>query len=305
MSMLVPAMAMAGECSSQELFIGAIDAKGKPVLDLKEENFEPRIGDANATTASFASNVAPRRAVLIVDVSDSMKNFLSQPLRTEAAIDQFIIAAPENTQMAAVVFNQQSETIPFTSDKVAFAARLRDIIKNRTALRRGSTAFFDTLSNAVDQLQLGAGDVLYTFTDGLDNKSRITAEETSRKVVDSGVRFFAAYPQPWDPTEPEEIVGPAVLRETVKLTGGALLMTMPLAEDRRLAKAGSEDAFRKRTQYFFELMFRPYELLLKSPTPITPGTRIKIDVLDSNRALNKNITVFAPTKARPCDPGTK
>ncbi len=304
--LIFSAPAFAQECKQQNIYVSVAEANGKPVADLTENNFRLRIDTTNIRIAEFTQGEIPRRIVLVLDVSDSMRDFLSQPLRTGAAIDRFVELAPPGMQIGAVIFNQQTEIIPFTSDKAGLSLSLSQAIKKLTSGRVGYTALFDAVQIAHRNMKLEAGDVIYAVTDGGDQKSKARPDDVRNSAIAAGIRFFAVYPQPPDSfVEAEEFVGPAFLQETTRRSGGTLLIALPIQEEKRLGALEAVPPFQVSAQNFFELMFHPYRLSFELPADFSPDQTVKVEVVDGEGKKRNGVLVLAPTQMRRCTSQSK
>ena len=158
-----------------------IDEKGKPVLDLKREDFHVWEDGVPQTTNSFQHQDLPVSMGIIVDNSGSMMDKRGA-IRT-AALD---LMRESNPKDAAFVVNFSDRAFldqGFTSDLSALDRGLSRFDS------MGPTAMYDAVAASADELSKHAKQpkqVLLIITDGADNASRLGLTQTIRRVQNLG-----------------------------------------------------------------------------------------------------------------------
>lgn len=154
-----------------------VDEKGQTVTDLRQVNF--RVWEDNIPQAidSFVHQDQPVALGILVDNSGSMRD--KRGAVTAAALQ---LLRESNRQDESFVVNFSDRAYldqGFTTDLVAL---------NRGLTRsdsRGTTAMYDAVAASADELSKHASQrkqVLLIITDGADNASRLTLEQTIRRV---------------------------------------------------------------------------------------------------------------------------
>jgi len=162
----------------EEVVLNATVLEGnKLVPDLKKENFQVFEDGVQQTLISFQHTDVPVSIALVVDNSGSMAR--KRPSVNKSALD---LVEASNPQDEAFVVNFSDEAFidqEFTSD----LNKLRDGLGHIES--RGGTALYDAVVASADKLVADAKrpkQVLVLITDGEDNASTLTLEQTIRRV---------------------------------------------------------------------------------------------------------------------------
>ena len=162
----------------EEVILNATVLEGsKLVQDLKRENFQVFEDGVKQNIISFQHTDLPVSIALVVDNSGSMSK--KRPAVNKSALD---LVAASNPQDEAFVVNFSDEAFidqEFTAD----ANKLRDGLGHIES--RGGTALYDAVVASADKLVADAKrpkQVLVIITDGEDNASTLTLEQTIRRV---------------------------------------------------------------------------------------------------------------------------
>lgn len=154
-----------------------IDDSHRLVTDLKKEDFKIWEDNAPQTIASFQYQDIPVSMGILVDNSGSMRD--KRMAVNSAALDLVKASNPDDE---AFVVNFSDEAFidqDFTSD----LSKLRDGLSHIDS--KGGTALYDAVVASADQMAKGAKrskQVLLVITDGEDNASSLTLEQTIRRV---------------------------------------------------------------------------------------------------------------------------
>jgi VWFA-related protein len=162
----------------EEVALNATVLEGnKLVPDLTKDNFTVFEDGVRQTLISFQHTDVPVSIALVVDNSGSMSR--KRPSVNKCALD---LVAASNPQDEAFVVNFSDEAFidqEFTSD----VNKLRDGLGHIES--RGGTALYDAVVASADKLVADAKrpkQVLVIITDGEDNASTLTLEQTIRRV---------------------------------------------------------------------------------------------------------------------------
>lgn len=162
----------------EEVVLAATVLEGnRLVQDLKKDNFQVFEDGVKQTIISFQHTDLPVSIALVVDNSGSMSK--KRPAVNKSALD---LIEASNPQDEAFVVNFSDEAFidqDFTSD----VNKLRDGLSHIES--RGGTALYDAVVASADKLVADARrpkQVLILITDGEDNASTLTLEQTIRRV---------------------------------------------------------------------------------------------------------------------------
>jgi VWFA-related protein len=162
----------------EEVILNATVLEGsKLVQDLKKEDFTVFEDGAKQSIIAFQHTDLPVSIALVVDNSGSMSK--KRPSVNKSALD---LVEASNPQDEAFVVNFSDEAFidqEFTSD----IKKLRDGLGHIES--RGGTALYDAVVASADKLVADAKrpkQVLVIITDGEDNASTLTLEQTIRRV---------------------------------------------------------------------------------------------------------------------------
>jgi Ca-activated chloride channel family protein len=162
----------------EEVILNATVLEGsRLVQDLKKEDFQVFEDGVKQGIISFQHTDLPVSIALVVDNSGSMSK--KRPAVNKSALD---LVAASNPQDEAFVVNFSDEAFidqEFTSD----VNKLRDGLGHIES--RGGTALYDAVVASADKLVADAKrpkQVLVLITDGEDNASTLTLEQTIRRV---------------------------------------------------------------------------------------------------------------------------
>lgn len=160
------------------LNVKALDKAGKPITNLKLEDFSIFEDGVKHEIAHFKPVTAPVNLILLLDLSGSTQK--KRKGMIEAA-NKFIDGLPTGDKVAIVAFTRQYKGLTgFTADKHTLKQAIQQIKKIG-----GGTAFYDSMWKALDQLGklTEARKAIVVLTDGED-ESLISDRETTHTFDD-------------------------------------------------------------------------------------------------------------------------
>ena len=165
----------------------AVDDKGRPVTDLRREDF--RIWDegrAQSIVHFYGGKSLPARILILLDASGSMADQRVANAR-QAALKLLDALSPEDQVAVAGFDSRYWGVVAFTRDRDAVRRGLDTITPF------GSTALHDALDKAAHDLaSWGEGRrAVVVLTDGVDTSSRSTAEEVIARSRALDVPIYA------------------------------------------------------------------------------------------------------------------
>jgi Ca-activated chloride channel homolog len=162
----------------EEVVLNATVLQGSHIVqDLKRDNFQVFEDGVKQNIVSFQHTDLPVSIGLVVDNSGSMSR--KRPAVNKSALD---LIEASNSQDEAFVVNFSDEAFidqDFTSD----VSKLREGLSHIES--RGGTALYDAVVASADKLVADAKrpkQVLVIITDGEDNASTLSLEQTIRRV---------------------------------------------------------------------------------------------------------------------------
>jgi VWFA-related protein len=141
-----------------------LDAAGRPVLDLKREDFEIHEDDVRQEVTHFAPVTAPINMVLLLDLSGSTEK--KQKVIRQAA-QKFVDSLGPSDRVAVAAFTRRFTLVSdFTTDRKLLKERIGKV-KNRGS----GTAYYDAMWSTLDLLSRvpDARKAVVVLTDGVDN----------------------------------------------------------------------------------------------------------------------------------------
>lgn len=175
--------------------VSVTDALGRPLPDLKKEDFTVYEEGVPQTITHFASVEAPFDLLLLLDTSGSTENKLAV---MKQAAQRFVDLIGPHDRMAVFTFTRRLRLVaPFTHQRLALKESIEAITGG------GGTAFYDALWQTLDVLtaRTNRRRAIIVMTDGVDNSigwpqqypSRTSYEELLRRVQESDVIIYPVY----------------------------------------------------------------------------------------------------------------
>lgn len=209
------------------MVVSALTQKGELVNGLTPEFFAANFRGRPVTIESATYDTAPRRVVLLLDTSGSMRD--SREVQLTLA-DYLLAWTSPATSVALLTFgNGVRDRLPLATDRAPARAelqKLRSLPKTPPmgSNYTGKTALWIGIQEALQLLDPPqAGDAICLISDGGDNASRGRDRVVRRRLAESGVRVFSVLvtlPPSTRIRSPGEADGPEVLRELSLDTGG-------------------------------------------------------------------------------------
>lgn len=178
----------------RSIIVNVLDRNGNPLRDLTKDSFQVKINKQPVTVLSASYEIAPRRIVVLLDMSGSMGgNADSKKWKiAREVVEDLLTQTPPEVQIAFLTFTEQvHDVFDFRESRSAISKWLNEGPTQRNNLK-GRTAFRDAIIAGQRVLQpFRTGDAIYAITDGGDNSSHISMDRTQAALRESGVRLFA------------------------------------------------------------------------------------------------------------------
>jgi Ca-activated chloride channel homolog len=219
-----PTLAFPGLVEEVHVTVTVTDLRGRPVTDLRAEDFVVLENGRAQKVHLFARAVetdegeGARRNALALDLGmlfDTSESMLKELKRTQEAAVRFLEAVPRARELITVFFDEEIRVSQYNSEN---QQGLFDRI--HAAKGGGNTALYDALAVYLSRIQ-GAGGrkTLVLFTDGEDTRSELNVSEVVRLVRGSPV---TVYPIAFNsgPSSNRAVRAHAFLQHMADLTGG-------------------------------------------------------------------------------------
>lgn len=216
-----------------------VDGQNRLITDLPDKSFTIHEDGKLQNVTSFRKERVPVALGILIDNSGSM-------LPKRAKVNEAAMQLVEGSQEGDKVF-----VVNFGEDAFLDQDYTGDVAKLKTALQhietRGSTALYDALIGSVDHLTqtspLGKK-ILLAVTDGHDNASQATFQETLRKLQskDGPVLYIIAL----DEGQPKDAADRQSLTNLSEATGGTAFFPSSPDEIQSIASSIARDI---RSQY--------------------------------------------------------
>jgi len=275
-------------CPARTIAVSVLDHDGNLVTGIEPPEFRAEFRGRPLKILSSAVVSAPRRVVVLVDLSGS-----------DSSVEEFIhrLASNMATSMqqdelrpALVLFSDHIiDTVDFSRPTLEVAQLLA-----RLPQSRGRTALFDALKYATVVLgQPLPGDSVYLISDGAENASKAQRKDVETEFLARGIRIFSfSLGDNSSPRTQEEMSGPGLLSELADLTGGMVLHITLAPFPERLAS---------ELQRSYHQLSDFYELQLELPTePIGKRSPWHLEVVNGQGKKRKDIRVIYPHQLVPC-----
>lgn len=214
-----------------EVYATVIDAKGEPVMDLRQSDFEVREDGVPQEVTTFAAGEFPLTVALGVDRSFSMAG---QDLQLAKQASQAFLKQlkPGDRSMVVAIGGDVEVIAPLSADRALQAQKIAGLDA------WGTTALHDAIIATLDRLEPEAGrQAIVVFSDGSDRYSQHPAAEVMERARRSNALIY--------PITIGKTRSP-MLAELAVLTGGRSFL---LRDARELEKTLATIARELRYQY--------------------------------------------------------
>ena len=241
------------------------DKNGKPVADLKQNEFRVFENKIEQTLKVFKREDIPVAVGILVDNSGSMRD---KRKGVNAAALKFVKSSNTLDEVFIVNFNEEAF---LDADFTGNLLLMEDALEKIDA--RGGTAYYDAIDMSLEHLKAKATldkRVLVAITDGDDNASKSTLEQLVQKVGRSNVMIYTAALLGSDDKRAARRAKRA-LEAISKASGGTAFFPKNPAEVDQMATIIADDI---RNQYVLAYTptnaakdgsFRRVEIQIKSP----------------------------------------
>jgi hypothetical protein len=181
--------------ATRPVIVNVLDPRGNAVRDLIKENFTVSLNGKPVAVSSARYSLAPRRIVVLLDISASMDDAKSSGkwLIAAEAVRDLLQQTQADVPIAMVTFAREVHTVfDFPQGRAAILNWLQENPDRPPKLKKKGTALFDAILEAVKLLGNDQpGGAIYAITDGGENASHALTQQTEHVLLQSGARLFA------------------------------------------------------------------------------------------------------------------
>jgi VWFA-related protein len=216
------------------------DRRGRFVTNLDKKDFEVVEAGRRREILDFRAELnGPVKLAVLMDISGSMR-MAQRTADARRAADHIFVNLGEDDQAAVFSFDTMlSEVQPFTSDRSRLQAALGSI-----EAPYGQTSLYDAIASTARVVAeasksgprgLPQRSAVLVITDGVDTRSRMTADQVSAiaSEIDVPVYILAVVAGVDDPRQTDDqrqVTAASNLQELAQRTGGDLLISSAPAE---------------------------------------------------------------------------
>jgi Ca-activated chloride channel homolog len=223
--------------SSVTIPVSVYDRSGRPVTDLKQDDFQILERNERQKITSFRHEDDPISVGLVIDNSGSMR---SRRQRINSAVLTFVRESHPENEAFIVNFGDTAYV------EQQFTSSMGNLIDAFERLNpRGQTALFDAVSLSVDKLMKeGRKEVraILLVSDGDDNASKSKYEDALRRLQESNLTLYAiGLTEDARGGQKPSAKAKKVLQEFADATGGAAYFPKSIEEVEELCREIARD----------------------------------------------------------------
>jgi Mg-chelatase subunit ChlD len=294
--------------STRSLLVNVLDQNGNAVRDLTKDSFRTKVNGRPATVVEARYSLAPRRIVVLLDMSGSMAGETEKNKKWQIAreaLEDLIAETPADVKVALLTFSSQvHDVFDFSQSRSSMGAWLKDEPRRRPEIK-GTTALYDAVIAATKLLKpTRPGDAIYVITDGGDNSSHISEADTRKLLLQSGIRLFVFLFAEHSPFGS----GPYDVMQLARATGGFVFGVAGRAPGAlSLPSWDFEYEYNERTRERISLYTQAlniqvngfYTLQLETPLQPSKLRKVLLEIVDSKRQPRKDVAFTYSTLLPP------
>jgi hypothetical protein len=216
--------AAGSDCSAPIVLMNAFDKNLNVERGVRAEDIKVEADGKQVPIVSLLLDAHPRRIVLMLDSSESVRASPQQSgwglAIAAAGYAAYVVPASASSQLVTFSDAMRRESNDFENAKVV-QQKIFDLAKIKP---KGRTSLFDSIHQVIAEFkELQFGDAIYIVTDGGDNKSRVSRQKLMRELISRGIRVFVFLVQQGSPQTEEERSGASDMYGFAESTGGAVV----------------------------------------------------------------------------------
>jgi hypothetical protein len=288
--------------SSLSLLVNVLDRNGSAVQDLTKDNFLIKVNGHRAVVVDAHYSFAPRRVVVLLDISGSMAGQPETSKKWQVAreaLEDFLADTPADVQVALLTFSSQvRDQFDFSQTRTSITTWLKDESVRQTSVKTGGgTALYDAMLAATKLFgSTRPGDAVYAITDGGDNSSHISETELDKLMLRSGIRLFLFLLD--DPVPADlDLLGRGTITDLARSTGGFVfgvsgrpigMLSLPTRDALYDFDKRAQDRIKLYTQALNVQVNGFYSVRWNSPLPTRKVNKLSLQVMDDSGRVKKD-----------------
>lgn len=294
-------------CIERTIAVSLSRSDGTPVTSIDSLSLQGAFGSLAVTIKSIRPAERLPRVVLLVDTSRSME--FSEPAAAVLA-ERFVSRLPAETEIGLAFFASNYTPMASLGNDRAKLTFALEALKNRQYYAEGLTALWSAVAEAAKMFGTPSlGDTIYVISDGGDNRSSSRMRGVQEALTGSGIRLFAAVlaaPIGIRSRSPEELNGPATIKEAVHTTGGAALLFDPEAPGGYYSALDMVGKNGKPTQFAEDLnrqvgqLLHYYRLEISLVEPVHKPQSWRLHIIGDGQSPTERLQLIYPTLLMPC-----
>jgi Ca-activated chloride channel family protein len=235
--MILPVLSASGQVPTHPKFraqtdlvyltVSVTDKHGKPIGNLRAEEFRVYENNIEQTVQYFDHSKAPLTVGLVLDRSGSMQSMLAGV--HEAAL-HLLASLETGDESFAIAFDDQPRLVqPFTADP----REVQRALSGLTA--HGKTALYDAVVQGLEYIQQASNPrkILFVVSDGQDNHSTICFRDLLKRAEESDVLIYTVGMLERMSRPQSNISYRLELEKLAEVTGGSVYFPVTVDECRR------------------------------------------------------------------------
>jgi len=305
--------AQSATTAAPSLLVNVLDSHGMAVRDLTKDSFQVKVNGQRTTLIEASYSLAPRRIVVLLDMSGSMAGGIESKKWQIArqAVDDLLTDTPPDVHVALLTFSDQvHDVFDFSQTRDSMAAWLKEgATKHGDSRVHGRTALFDAMLAARNLLGASrAGDAIYVITDGGDNSSHGRPTAVRKLLLESGIRLFVFLFSDGGLFASEEIRrGKEPLKEIARASGGFVFGVSAQSSGIDFLPSWDAYDYTDNTRKIIKLYTRAlniqvngfYTLSFDSPVPPAKARKVSLNIVDATGKPRKDVAFTYSTMLLP------
>jgi len=281
--------------STRLLLVNVLDRNGNAVRNLTKDSFRVKVNGHPAVVVAAGYGLAPRRIVVLLDMSSSMAGEAEQSKKwrvAREAVEDLLTETPADVQVALVTFSSHvHDVFDFSQHRSSLETWLKRGTSQRSDVK-GTTAFCDAAVAAAKLLQPARpGDAIYAITDGGDNSSRVSQTDTRKLLLQAGIRLFLFLFAEPIPSQLQQ--GGSVLMLAHETGGFVFGVTgqrgLHLFDFNYDDGENTRDRIKLYTRALNIQVNGFYTLQLDAPAPAKKLSKISLEIVDNTGKVSKDV----------------
>jgi len=290
--LLLPLASWANTCSVSVPL--NVFTKDRLVLrSIRPDQLSVKLHGKPAQITGFGLDVAPRRVIVLLDTSGSMRGVGIDSWKLVPKLGAYATdILPADASIAVDTVNENPQIGSF-GDRTQARARILAITRESIY---GRTPLFDTIHKVL--LKLGPplfGDILYLITDGGDDVSKLNEQNVINELASRGIRVFVILAMSARPRTEEERNGPELMLRLAEQTGGYVFAVV-----RSFDGSAERTALLKVAPFVESFITTSYRVQLSAPEAAAKPISLSIRYTGPQNELTKKSMWIYPHRVGAC-----